>query len=230
MNFLYPGVPARRAARSRFRSCCTCCGATWRRTCRSPRCGCCSKSPVERSRRRRCAICCCWPRVSPRCCCSRRRSRVRIPRVRRPPRASCASLPSIGRSAWARPAASTRALDLARRAIDEAGFAERVAVIAFDERAEVVALPGGAADARAALKGSRRATAPRASPRSSTRRRSSPPAVRRGLSSSAICSARAGTARSRAHAPASLKLDIRDAGTPSVNVAVSGMRASMRPA
>ena len=51
------------------------------------------------------------------------------------------------------PGRFTRALDMARGAIDEAGFTERVAVIAFDERAEVIALPGGAADARAALKG-----------------------------------------------------------------------------
>lgn len=44
-----------------------------------------------------------------------------------------------------------RALDLARASIDEAGVGERVAVIAFDDRAAVVAGPSGAADARAAL-------------------------------------------------------------------------------
>jgi len=43
-----------------------------------------------------------------------------------------------------------KALDLARAAIDDAGPG-RVAVLAFDERADVVAAPGAAADARAAL-------------------------------------------------------------------------------
>jgi hypothetical protein len=43
-----------------------------------------------------------------------------------------------------------RALDLARQAIDRAGR-DRIAVIAFDERADVLAPPGGAADARSAL-------------------------------------------------------------------------------
>jgi Aerotolerance regulator N-terminal/von Willebrand factor type A domain len=43
-----------------------------------------------------------------------------------------------------------RALDLARQAIDRAGR-DRIAVIAFDERADVLAQPGGAADARSAL-------------------------------------------------------------------------------
>lgn len=44
-----------------------------------------------------------------------------------------------------------RALELANAAVDEAGFGERVALIAFDERAEVLAQPGAPADARAAL-------------------------------------------------------------------------------
>lgn len=43
------------------------------------------------------------------------------------------------------------AIDAARAAIDEAGIGERVAVIAFDDRAEVAAAPGSASDARAAL-------------------------------------------------------------------------------
>ena len=46
-----------------------------------------------------------------------------------------------------------RALDLARAAIDEAGAGNRVSVIAFDERADMVAAPGGAGDARSALAG-----------------------------------------------------------------------------
>ncbi len=44
-----------------------------------------------------------------------------------------------------------RARALARAAIDQAGATERVAVIAFDDRATVVAQPSGAADARASL-------------------------------------------------------------------------------
>jgi hypothetical protein len=43
------------------------------------------------------------------------------------------------------------ALELARRAVDGPGPGERVAVIAFDDHADVVAPPGTAADARAAL-------------------------------------------------------------------------------
>jgi hypothetical protein len=49
------------------------------------------------------------------------------------------------------PGRFARALDLARAAIGEAGAGERVAVMAFDERADVVAASGSAADARAAL-------------------------------------------------------------------------------
>ena len=46
-----------------------------------------------------------------------------------------------------------RALELAREAIDQAASGERIAVVAFDDRADVLAAPGGAADARAALDG-----------------------------------------------------------------------------
>lgn len=44
-----------------------------------------------------------------------------------------------------------RALQLARAAVDETGFGDRVALIAFDDRAEVIAQPGPAADATLAL-------------------------------------------------------------------------------
>lgn len=43
------------------------------------------------------------------------------------------------------------AVAAARTAIDEAGFTERVALMAFDERADVIAPPGAPADARVAL-------------------------------------------------------------------------------
>lgn len=51
------------------------------------------------------------------------------------------------------PGRFTRAQDLARGAIAEAGTGDRVAVIAFDDRAEVLASPGSAVDARAAVAG-----------------------------------------------------------------------------
>jgi hypothetical protein len=44
-----------------------------------------------------------------------------------------------------------RARGLARAAIDAAGGGERIALVAFDDRAEVLSEPGGAAEARAAL-------------------------------------------------------------------------------
>jgi hypothetical protein len=49
------------------------------------------------------------------------------------------------------PGRFARALELAGGAVDEAATGERLAVIAFDDRADVVAAPGSAADARTAL-------------------------------------------------------------------------------
>jgi hypothetical protein len=51
------------------------------------------------------------------------------------------------------PGRFARALDGARAAIDAAPRGERVVLMAFDDRADVLAGPGGAADARAALAG-----------------------------------------------------------------------------
>jgi Aerotolerance regulator N-terminal/von Willebrand factor type A domain len=51
------------------------------------------------------------------------------------------------------PGVFARALALARETIDDAPSGERIAVVAFDDRAEVLAAPGGAADARGALQG-----------------------------------------------------------------------------
>jgi len=51
------------------------------------------------------------------------------------------------------PGRFARALALARASIDQAHAAERIAVVAFDDRADVLVAPGGAADARAALEG-----------------------------------------------------------------------------
>lgn len=49
------------------------------------------------------------------------------------------------------PGAFDRAMTLARQAVDDAGFGERIAVIAFDDRAQVLAQPGGQGEAHAAL-------------------------------------------------------------------------------
>lgn len=49
------------------------------------------------------------------------------------------------------PGVFDRARDLGRAAVNDAAFGERIAVIAFDERADVLAPPGSAADARAAI-------------------------------------------------------------------------------
>jgi hypothetical protein len=49
------------------------------------------------------------------------------------------------------PGRFAHALELAATAIGESGAGERVAVVAFDDRADVVAAPGSASDARAAL-------------------------------------------------------------------------------
>jgi Aerotolerance regulator N-terminal/von Willebrand factor type A domain len=51
------------------------------------------------------------------------------------------------------PGQFAHAIDLARRAVDEASAGERVAVIAFDDHAETIAAPGPAAAARTALAG-----------------------------------------------------------------------------
>jgi hypothetical protein len=51
------------------------------------------------------------------------------------------------------PGVFARALELAREAIDQAPAGERIGVVVFDDRAVVLAAPGGAADARAALAG-----------------------------------------------------------------------------
>ncbi len=48
-----------------------------------------------------------------------------------------------------------RALEMAREAIDGAGRGARIAVVAFDDRADVLAAPGSAGQARAALAGLR---------------------------------------------------------------------------
>ena len=67
-----------------------------------------------------------------------------------PPTGRTTSSPSTDRSAWRAPARFERARALAREAIDQAQ-GDRVALVAFDDRADVVSAAGTAADARAAL-------------------------------------------------------------------------------
>lgn len=117
-----------------------------------------------------------------------------------------------------------RALDLARAAIDEAGVSERVAVIAFDERADLISRPGSAADARAALA----ALAPgyaatRYGPVLAAAVEVADNAGGRLIVISDL--QRAGwEAEQRSTLPASLQLEIRDVGAPPPNVGVAGVR------
>lgn len=134
---------------------------------------------------------------------------------------------AIDRSfSMAAPGTFNRALDIARAAIDEAGFAERIAIMTFDERADVVALPGGAGDARAALAA--------LEPGSGGTRYAS--VIHKASELAAGAPARlvivtdlqrAGwEGESRVEAPASLTLDVRDAGAARQNVGVTAVRAA----
>ncbi|HJR60695.1 MAG TPA: BatA and WFA domain-containing protein [Vicinamibacterales bacterium] len=122
------------------------------------------------------------------------------------------------------PGTFERALALAGTAIDEAAFGERLAVIAFDDRAEIVAPPGGPAEARAAIAALR--------PGSGATRY---PAALSTASELATGGAvrvivvtdlqRAGwEGESRARVPASMQVEVRDAGAPRANVALTGAR------
>ena len=68
------------------------------------------------------------------------------------PGSSALRIVAVDRSfSMAAPGRFARALDLARRAVDETAPGERVSVIAFDDSADLLADPGSAAEARAAL-------------------------------------------------------------------------------
>ena len=121
-----------------------------------------------------------------------------------------------------------RALQLARTAIDETGFGDRVAVIAFDDRAEVLALPGAAADARASL--AALATRSGGTRFSSVINKASELASG-GAARLIIISdlQRAGwDGQSRLAVPASLKVEVRDAGATPGNAAVVGARVTSK--
>lgn len=109
------------------------------------------KSPVERSRRRRLRdLLLLAARVTALLLLAAAFARPFAPG------AASAMLPlrivAVDRSfSMAAPGTFDRARELAVAAIDEAGAAERVAVVAFDDRARVVAEPGGKGEARTAV-------------------------------------------------------------------------------
>lgn len=121
-----------------------------------------------------------------------------------------------------------RARELARAAIDEAGFNERVALIAFDDRADVHVQPGTAAQARAGLNGVRPGHGGT----------SYIPVIRRASELAAGAAARLVVVSdfqrggldgaSRLTRPASLTLEPRDAGAVAANVAIVAARQEER--
>jgi hypothetical protein len=122
------------------------------------------------------------------------------------------------------PGVFDRARDLARAAVDEAAFGERIAVIAFDDRADVLAQAGSQGDARGAIASARVS--------SGGTRYSAALAKAAELASGGPARVvlvtdlqRAGwEGESRVRVPATLSIDIRDAGAPRANLAVSDAR------
>ncbi len=117
-----------------------------------------------------------------------------------------------------------RALQMARAAVDETGFGDRVAVIAFDDRAEVVAQSGAAADARVTL-GALGSTS--GGTRFSSVVNKAAALATGGAARLIVISdlQRAGWAgQSRLAVPASLKVEVRDAGGPPNNLGVTSGR------
>jgi hypothetical protein len=115
-----------------------------------------------------------------------------------------------------------RALELARAAVDEAGFGERLAVIAFDDRAEVVAGPGEARAALSTLSAGSGAT------RYSAALAAASELATEGAARLIVVSdlQRAGwEGDSRARVPDSMQVEVRDAGAPAANLAVTAARA-----
>lgn len=122
------------------------------------------------------------------------------------------------------PGVFERARQLARTAVDEAAFGERVAVIAFDERADVLAQPGSPVDGRAAiasLRPSAGGTRYAAALSKAADLASGGPATLLIVSDLQ----RAGwEGESRARVPATLTIDVRDAGAPRGNLAIADAR------
>ena len=122
------------------------------------------------------------------------------------------------------PGRFARALDLARAAVDGAKPMARIGVIAFDERADVVAAPGGAADARAALTGLRAGFgATRYGPVFARATEAAGDAA--GTLALITDMQRAGWEDEQpAIMPSSLKLEVQDAGGDTPNVAITAVR------
>lgn len=121
------------------------------------------------------------------------------------------------------PGRFARALELAREAVDDTGFAERVAVMAFDERADLVAAPGNAADARSAL---RALTAGSGATRYAEMLNKAADLAAGDDATLVVVTdlQRAGwEGQARTRVPASLKLDVRGVGVPPANVAIVGL-------
>lgn len=122
------------------------------------------------------------------------------------------------------PGRFAQAVALARQAIDDAPVGERIALIAFDDRAEVLAEPGTAADARSALSG----LAPGSG------------GTRYGALFTKIAETAGGDPgrvilvtdlqragwddEQRGALPAALELELRDVGVPPANLAIGGVR------
>jgi hypothetical protein len=124
------------------------------------------------------------------------------------------------------PGTFARARALASAAIDEAAAGERLAVIAFDDRAEAVSEPGGAGAARAALDtlkpsdgGTRYAGV-----LAKAAEIAGGDATRVVIVSDLQADGWGGEVH--AAVPANLTVDVRDAGAPTVNAAVTAVRVS----
>lgn len=117
-----------------------------------------------------------------------------------------------------------RARERARAAIDAAGFQERVALVAFDERADVISPPGPAGDARRALDG---LAAGFGATRYATVIAKAADLASGGPARLIIVSdmQRAGwEGESRARIPDSLQVDLIDVGAPVRNLAIVDAR------
>jgi hypothetical protein len=118
------------------------------------------------------------------------------------------------------PGRFAHALDLARRAIDDASVGERVAVLAFDDHVDTIAVPGSASAARAALGGiSAGFGATRYSEVFSKAAEIAAGDETRLIVVSDL--QRSGwEGQDRSALPADISLDLRDAGTPKSNLSV----------
>lgn len=182
------------------------------------------KSPVDRSRRRRLRdLLLLAARVAALVLLAAAFARPYSPRAEAA--ATGLRIVAVDRSlSMGAPGRFARAQELARAAIGEAGFAEPVAIIAFDERADVIALPGGPGDARTAL-----ATI---KPGYGATRYVSVIAKASELASGGAARLvvvtdlqRAGwEGESRIQMPSSMTLDVRDAGAPGDNLAIAALR------